>query len=516
MPSRKAAVKSMQPSVLVTGGTGYVGGRLIPRLLNGGYRVRALARSPQRLRCRPWGRHANLETVAGDALDRDAFIRAAAGCSAAYYLIHSMNAHKSGFAEADRRAARNMVAAAKAHNLERIIYLGGLGEPDHETLSPHLTSRHEVERILQEGPVPVTSLRAAMILGSGSASFEMLRYLVDRLPVMITPRWVLTPCQPIAIGNVLDYLEGCLAEPATAGQTFDIGGPDVLTYRDLIHMYAEEAGLRRRLILPVPVLTPWLSAKWIHLVTPVPATIAQPLAEGLSIPVVCRDDRIRDWLPVSLLDSRRTIRKALDRVRQEQVDTCWYDGGGSLPPEWTTCGDAEYAGGTLLGGAHEIVLKGDDQAVWKTVQSIGGDNGWYFAQGLWRLRGLLDRLVGGPGLRRGRRHSRDLRVGDGLDFWRVVALNPPRRLLLLAEMKTPGDALLEFLIFPTGKGSVELKMVSRFLPRGLAGILYWYALLPLHQWLFAGMLRAVARQSGLPVLKGPEKVPLPVSFECRL
>jgi hypothetical protein len=250
-----------------------------------------------------------------------------------------------------------MVAAAQQNNLTRIIYLGGLGEADHESLSKHLKSRHEVEKILMGSSVPVTNLRAAMILGAGSASFEMLRYLVDRLPAMITPRWVQTPCQPISIRNVLDYLEGCTAGPETVGQTLDIGGAEVLTYRDLIQIYAEEAGLRKRLIIPVPVLTPWLSAKWIHLVTPVPASIAQPLAEGLSIPVVCRDARIHAMVPVKLIDSRQTIRTALDRVRQEKVDTCWFDGGGALPPEWVTCGDADYAGGTILRGAHRIVLE---------------------------------------------------------------------------------------------------------------------------------------------------------------
>lgn len=507
---------STSKPILVTGGTGYVGGRLIPRLLAGGHRVRAMARSPERLRCRPWGGHENMEIAAGDALDRDAFVRAAKGCGTAYYLIHSMNAHKGRFADADRTAAGNMVAAAQQNQLSRIIYLGGLGEPDHEALSHHLQSRHEVERILQLGPAAVTNLRAAMILGSGSASFEMLRYLVDRLPMMITPRWVQTPCQPIAIGNVLDYLEGCLTVPETIGKTFDIGGPDVLNYRDIIQIYAREAGLRRRFIIPVPVLTPWLSAKWVHLVTPVPAAIAQPLAEGLSIPVICRDHRIRDLVPVNLTDTRQTIRKALDRIRQEQVATCWFDGGGSLPPEWTTCGDADYAGGTVLGGAHRIVLAGGAKTVWSTVEAIGGNNGWYFAHGLWWLRGIMDRLVGGPGLRRGRRHPTRLRVGDGLDFWRVITVEPPHRLLLLAEMKTPGDALLEFMITPEGPGKVELKMVSRFLPRGLAGILYWYALLPTHRWLFEGMLRAVAGKTGLPVIDGPEKAPMTSPLECRL
>ncbi len=490
--------------ILVTGGTGYVGGRLIPRLLDAGHRVRAMVRSPERLRCRPWGRHAHIDVMAGDALDRDAFIRAAKGCDIAYYLIHSMNAAKGKFAEADRIAARNMVAAAEINRLKRIIYLGGLGEPDHAALSKHLKSRHEVEAILMAAAVPVTNLRAAMILGSGSASFEILRYLVDRLPVMITPRWVRTPCQPISIRNVLDYLQGALDAPQSVGETLDIGGPDVLTYRDLIRIYAEEAGLGKRLILPVPVLTPWLSAKWIHLVTPLPASIAQPLAEGLSIPVVCHDNRILSMVPVERIDTRTTIRKALERVRQEKVDTCWFDGGGALPPEWTTCGDADYAGGTVLSSAHRATLEATPAQVWETIQGIGGHNGWYFAQPLWRLRGMVDRAVGGPGLRRGRRHPKELRVGDGLDFWRVIALDSPNRMLLLAEMKTPGDALLEFTIRPAGEQRVILEMVARFLPRGLAGLAYWYAMAPAHRWLFQGMLRTVAHKTGKRMVSKPE------------
>jgi uncharacterized protein YbjT (DUF2867 family) len=502
--------------LLVTGGTGYVGGRLIPRLLDKGYKVKAMARSPERLYCRPWGRHPNIEVVAGDALDRDAFVQAARGCECAYYLIHSMNAAKGKFAKADRTAAQNMMAAAEQNQLKRIIYLGGLGEPDHEALSKHLKSRHEVETLLMASSVPVTNLRAAMILGSGSASFEMLRYLVDRLPAMITPRWVQTPCQPISIRNVLDYLEGVLQVPESAGQTLDIGGPDVLAYRDLIHIYAQEAGLRKRIILPVPVLTPWLSAKWVHLVTPVPASIAQPLAEGLSIPVVCTDRRILSMVPVDLYDSRTTIRMALERTRQEQVDTCWFDGGGALPPEWTTCGDADYAGGTMLRGAHRIVLDATEEKVWASVQQVGGQNGWYFAQPLWRLRGMLDWIVGGPGLKRGRRNPTQLRVGDGLDFWQVVALEPHHRMLLLAEMKAPGDALLEFIIQPQGEGRTVLEVVARFLPRGIAGLAYWYALLPTHKWLFEGMLRSIAQNTGKRVLAGPEKFEAADHTTCKL
>jgi len=276
--------------VLVTGATGYVGGRLVPLLLERGWRVRAAVRSPEKLRGRPWAGHPNLEAAAADVLDRESLCRAADGCSAAFYLVHSMNDRSQDFAEQDRLAARNMLEAADRAGVGRILYLGGLGD-DGRGLSEHLRSRHEVARILASGGVPVTHLRAGMILGSGSASFEILRYLVERLPVMITPRWVETPCQPIAIRDVLRYLAGCLENRETAGETLDIGGPEVLTYRRLMEIFAEEAGLRRRLIVPVPVLTPRLSAYWIHLVTPVHASIAQPLARGLSIPVVCRDDR---------------------------------------------------------------------------------------------------------------------------------------------------------------------------------------------------------------------------------
>jgi uncharacterized protein YbjT (DUF2867 family) len=284
--------------VLVAGATGYIGGRLLPRLLEAGHRVRAVVRTPAKLGARPWSHHPALEVVRGDLLDRESIMAAARGCRVAYYLVHSMQRQVPDFADVDRRAALNMVDAAAAGGVERIIYLSGLGDED-QGLSRHLRSRTEVARILGEGPVPVTVFRAAMIIGSGSASFEILRYLVDRLPVMITPRWVSTPCQPIGVRNVLYYLVRCLDVSETTGKTFDIGQEEVLTYRRLMEVYAEEAGLPRRLIIPVPFLTPRLSSYWIHLVTPVPAALARPLAEGLSNPVVCRDFRIRDLIPSS-------------------------------------------------------------------------------------------------------------------------------------------------------------------------------------------------------------------------
>ncbi len=492
--------------VLVTGATGYVGGRLVPRLLAAGYRVRALGRSPAKLRSRPWGSHPLLELAQGDVLDEESLLRAAQGCWAAYYLVHSMTAAGQDFAEVDRRAAGNLVRAADAAGLDRLIYLGGLGESDDPNLSGHLRSRFEVARILQAGPVPATVLRAAMIMGSGGAAFEILRYLVDRLPVMITPRWVHTPVQPIAVRNVLTYLIGCLEHDETRGQTFDIGGPEVVTYRQLMEIYAEEAHLARRLVIPVPVLTPRLSSYWIHLVTPVPASIAQPLAEGLANPVVCLDNRIREIIPQELLDCRQTIRLALQRVEQQRVETCWSDAGALIPPEWAACGDAAYAGGTLLSLGYRIRLKAAPPEAWQAVSRIGGATGWYYGDALWAIRGWIDRLLGGSGLRRGRRHPAELRTGDALDFFRVLELEPGKRLLLLAEMKMPGEATLEFRLTPLPDGATELAQTARFLPRGLLGLLYWYALDPFHKHIYQGMLRAIAAATGKPITSGPERV----------
>lgn len=493
--------------VLVTGSTGYVGGRLIPKLLEEGWRVRALGRSVAKLKARPWAEHPQVELAQGDVLDLDSLRRAAQGCWAAFYLVHSMLAAPERYQEADRQAARNMVQAAAEAGVDRIIYLGGLGGVDDPHLSQHLRSRHEVAQILQSGPVPTTFLRAAMILGSGSASFEIVRYLVERLPVMLTPKWVHNPVQPIAIRNVLGYLVGCLEHDETKGQTFDIGGPEITTYRKLFDIYAEEAGLRRRLIIPVPLLTPRLSSYWIHLVTPVPAAIARPLAEGLRNPVVCRENRIREIIPQELLDCRTTIRLALQRVRQEQVDTCWMDAGRTVPPEWLYCGDPDYAGGTVRELAYTITLQARPEEVWEPLARIGGRTGWYFGTGLWKLRGLADRLLGGVGFRGGRRHPTEIRVGDALDFWRVLEVNPPLKLVLLAEMKLPGEAILEFEVEPVGEGACRLVQRARFLPKGLGGLLYWHALDPLHRVVYGGMLRAIARATGKPVLAGPARLP---------
>lgn len=501
--------------ILVTGATGYVGGRLTPRLLSQGYRVRVIARSAAKVRCRPWGRHPHLEVVRADVMDRDSLIRAAQGCRAAYYLVHSMTPGKKDFAHADRIAAENMVIAAGKARLERIIYLGGLGRetPD---LSKHLRSRMEVAHILQSGPTPTTFLRAAMILGAGSASFEILRYLVDRLPVMITPRWVRTPCQPIAISNVLHYLLHCLESPHVRGETLDIGGPDVLTYEDLMRIYAEEAGLPRRWIIPVPVLTPRLSSYWLNLVTPVPMALAKPLAEGLRNPVVCEDFRIRQWIPQKLLSCREAIREALQKIQQAQVETCWTDAGWSTPPEWVQCGDAPYAGGTVRECAYRMILPVTTTKVWDVVEHIGGGQGWFFGDALWRARGWIDRIMGGFGHMRGRRDPNQLQIGDTVDYWRVLEIVPERRLLLLAEMKMPGEAILDFRLAPVDTAQSEVQVIARFLPRGLMGVSYWALLAPFHKRIFRGLLEELARILGKAPSAGPEPFDARLPHACRL
>jgi uncharacterized protein YbjT (DUF2867 family) len=346
--------------VLVTGATGYIGGRLLPRLLEAGYRVRCLAREPRKLDGRPWATPPRVEVVAGDAGDPASLRRALAGCGPAFYLVHSMIAAGDAYAERDRAMARSFAVAAEEAGLERIVYLGGLGELG-EGLSEHLASRREVEEVLASGRTPVTVLRAAMIIGSGSASFEILRYLVERLPVMVTPRWVTTESQPIAVRNVVQYLVDCLAVPETVGRTLDIGGPDVLSYRELMRIMAEERGLRRRLVIPVPVLTPRLSSLWIHLVTPISHRIARPLAEGLRNRVVCRNDEARRLMPQELLTVREAIRAALDRVAHEGVPTTW-SMAGPIP------GDPDWAGGTAFTDRRSRLVEAAPEAIDATAR----------------------------------------------------------------------------------------------------------------------------------------------------
>ncbi len=502
--------------VLVTGATGYIAGRLIPLLLSSGFKVRAMGRSISKMADRPWGQHPGVELVKGDIMDAGSLRDAVNSCGTIYYLVHSMISQKGRYRDADRIGAENMVQAAAAAGAEHIIYLGGLGDIHHQNISRHLISRNEVGNILMKGPVPVTILRAAMVLGSGSASFEILRYLAERLPVMVTPKWVSMPTQPISITNVLGYLKGCLAHPETRGRTFDIGGPDVVTYQDLFRIFAKTAKLPVPFMIPVPVLTPKLSSLWIHLVTPVPAAIAQPLAEGLSLPTICMENSITRIIPQELISCEEAIRRALDRIQQEQVDTCWADAGQIKYPEWTHYGDSSYSGGTILSDGYRAVIKGQSQDLWEAIVCIGGQTGYYGADILWKIRGIIDKFTGGVGLSRGRRSRKELRLGDALDFWRVLEVEPASRLLLVAEMKTPGEALLEIRTENLAKDRCEMILLARFLPKGLLGIGYWYLLLPFHQYLFTRMLKGLVNASGLEFISGPEKHRPKPPKACRL
>jgi uncharacterized protein YbjT (DUF2867 family) len=491
--------------VAVLGATGYIGARLVPKLVESGWRVRAVGRNPNKLKGRSWSRLPSVETVCGDVFDPESLEQAMKGCRYAFYLVHSMNPEVGDFAKADRLAARNMVAAAEKAGVERIVYLAGLGDETAE-LSHHLQSRREVEKILNAGKIPVTVFRAAMIIGSGSASFEILRYLVERLPAMITPLWVSTQSQPIAVRNVLYYLTTCLEVEQTTGETYDIGTEEIVTYRDLMRIYAEEAGLPKRLVVPVPVLTPRLSSYWIHLVTPVPAALARPLAEGLRNPVLCRETRIRQIIPQDLLDCRHAIRYALEKLRLQQVETSWSDAGAVSPVEWSSQEDPDWAGGTIFKDDRRMLVKGRAEQLWPAVIGIGGKTGWYYADWLWHLRGGIDRILGGPGLSRGRRDSAELGAGDALDFWRVLAVEKNYRLKLVAEMKLPGEAVLELVLTECTDGTTEVCQRARFRPRGLLGLLYWYAVLPLHNLVFAGMLKGIAKAAKAMIQSPPSRI----------
>ncbi|MFH7599693.1 SDR family oxidoreductase [Streptomyces racemochromogenes] len=499
---------------LVTGATGYIGGRLVPELLNAGYRVRALARSPERLRDHPWA--GRVEVARGDVTDGDSLDRALRGVDVAYYLVHALSAGP-GFEERDRAAARLFADRARRAGVRRIVYLGGLtpAGPSCEELSPHLRSRAEVGRILLASGVPCTVLRAAVVIGSGSASFEMLRYLTERLPVMITPSWVGTRVQPIAVRDVLRYLVGSAAMPPEVNRAFDIGGPDVLTYEEMMHRYAEVARLPQRRILRVPMLSPGLSSLWIGLVTPVPRALARPLAESLRHEVVCAEHDITRWVPDppgAPLGFDRALALALERVREARVSTRW--SSASLPgaPSDPLPTDPDWAGGSLYTDDRGTEVAAPPEALWRVVEGIGGENGWYSFPLAWAVRGWLDRLVGGAGIRRGRRDASRLRVGDALDFWRVEEIEPGRLLRLRAEMRVPGLAWLEMYAEPdpVHEGRSHYRQRALFHPRGLLGHMYWWAVSPFHAVVFGGMARNIAHAAEqLPAAPGSPSPSLP-------
>jgi uncharacterized protein YbjT (DUF2867 family) len=469
--------------ILLTGATGYVGGRLLRRLEADGLPVRCLVRRPgQFLReIAP-----TTEVVAGDATDARTLAAALSGVSGAYYLVHSMGASED-FEARDRRAAELFARAAADCRVGRIVYLGGLGDP-HLELSAHLRSRHEVGRILASTGVPTLELRASIVLGSGSLSFELIRALVERLPAMVTPSWVGVQAQPIGIEDVLAYLRAALDVPLEKSRVYEIGGPERVSYGELMREYARQRGLRR-LMIPVPVLTPRLSSLWLRLVTPLYAEVGRKLIDSIRHPTVVIDDSARRDFAIRPIGVRDAIARALANEDQAFAETRWSDA-------LSAAGDAPTWGGVRFGNrlvdSRSVHVNVPPERAFAPIRRIGGDTGWYYGDVLWRLRGALDLLFGGVGLRRGRRDSQQLRVGETLDFWRVEALEPGRSLRLVAEMRLPGRAWLEFEVEPEA-GGARIRQTALFDPVGLAGLAYWYGIHPLHRLVFAGMLRGIAR-----------------------
>jgi uncharacterized protein YbjT (DUF2867 family) len=483
------------PRALVLGATGYIGGRLVPRLLNAGYVVRVLVRDPARLSAFTWG--GGVEVEAGDARDAEAVARAAADVDVLYYLVHSMSAGSS-FEKTDRQAATAVAHAAAAASVGRLVYLGGL-HPERATLSPHLRSRVEVGQVLLDSGAPTLVLQAGVVIGSGSASFEMVRHLTEVLPYMPAPRWVRNRIQPIAVRDVLHYLLGAARVDGDVNRAVDIGGPDVLRYGQMMNGYAVEAGLRQRPIAALPVLTPRLASLWVSLVTPIPASIARPLVESLQNECVVKDRAVDELIPLpveGLTPYRRAVRLALGRVEADEVETSWQDAEVLGVPSDPLPSDPDWAGRTAFTDSRTAHTSASPEALWRVIQGIGGENGWYSSPLLWAVRGWMDRAVGGIGLARGRRSRARLAVGDALDFWRVEAIEPGRMLRLRAEMKVPGLAWLELRASPDGDGS-RYDQRAVYFPKGLAGRLYWLAVLPFHGFIFAGMATRITAAAEL-------------------
>ncbi|NKY32906.1 SDR family oxidoreductase [Nocardia speluncae] len=482
---------------VVFGATGYIGGRVVPELIEAGHQVRVVARTPAKLAEVPW--RGRVEVVRGDVTVDDEVRASVADQEVVYYLVHSLT--RRDFSDVDREAARVVAAAASSAGVRRIVYLGGI-VPQHTTLSRHLASRAEVGEILRQSGVPTVELRAAVIIGSGSASFEMLRYLSERLPAMVTPRWVHNRIQPIAIRDVLYYLVRAAALPAEVNRAFDIGGPDVLTYLTMMRKYAAVAGLTRRVVLPVPVLTPWLSAQWVNLVTPVPRALAVPLIESLVHEVVCGEHDISSHIPEpaeGLTRYERAVELALTRIRHAEVPTRWSDASTYGAPSDPLPTDPAWSGGSLYEDLRELHTDADPDTLWAVVESIGGENGWYSFPLAWSARGWVDRVAGGVGLRRGRKHPHRLHAGEALDWWRVEHIDRPRLLRLRAEMQLPGLAWLELGVEPGPDGGSYYRQRAIFQPHGLAGHLYWKAITPFHNVVFGGMVRNItgAAERGL-------------------
>jgi len=487
LEARPAGDSSLAQPILVTGVTGYIGGTLVPHLLAAGYRVRVMVRDLNRLPCACW--RDQVEYVQGDALKPETLPAALVGCGAAYYFIHSLFGG-SDFVEQDVRAARNFCRAAKDAGVGRLIYLGGLGDPE-QHLSEHLRSRQQTGAALREAGVPVTEFRAAIIIGSGSASFEMIRYMTERVPPMILPRWVYSRIQPIAIDDVMTYLVEALRTPESAGQVIEIGGADVLTYGDTMAIYARVRGLRR-LMLPVPVLTPNLSSHWVGWMTPVSAKIARPLIEGLRNEVVVRDDKARRLFPmVQPMGYEPAVRLALADLQPDHFLSRWREDGSGESPCILSLQEG------MIIERRVLTVQAPAETLYDEFASLGGTRGWLYADWLWKLRGAADRAVGGCGLRKGRTCRGAPQVGDQIDYFRVEIAETGRRLRLRAEMKMPGDAWLQFDARPLDAATSRLLLNVFFAPRGLFGLIYWYVLYPIHRIVFTQMSRRLARNAEL-------------------
>jgi uncharacterized protein YbjT (DUF2867 family) len=475
--------------IAITGATGYIGGRLLRALEEAGAPVVCLARRPEHLRGRAGPR---TQVLQADLLQPAGLKEALHGVDVAYYLIHSMGARHGDFEEQDRAAAGNFGAAARAAGVRRIIYLGGLA-PEGASLSAHLRSRHEVGEILRGSGVETIELRASIVLGAGSLSFELVRALVERLPFMIVPRWTRVEAQPIAVSDLIAYLLEAATLPGAGSRVVEIGGADLCSYEGLMKEYARQRGLKRPM-LRVPVITPWLSSLWLGLVTPLYARVGRKLIESIRSPSVVRDSGPAGAFAVRPIGVEQAIRRALQDEERERVTTHWYDAVSSSgnPRSW-----AGVRFGNRLADARSRRLSASPERAFAAIQSIGGTQGYYAWNGLWRLRGALDLLLGGVGMRRGRAHPTRLRVGDALDFWRVEAFEPGRRLRLAAEMRLPGRAWLEFEVLPDGAGSL-IRQTAVFDPVGALGNLYWYFVFPLHALVFRGMLRGIARAAESP------------------
>lgn len=483
--------------VLVTGATGYIGGRLVPRLVDAGHEVRVLARRPERLREVPWS--GAVDIVAGDLADRYAVDAAMQDVEVVYYLVHSMGG-PGDFESIELSIARNVAGSARAHGVDRIVYLGGL-HPEGERLSRHLRSRVQVGEILLASGVPTIVLQAGVIIGSGSTSFEMIRHLTEVLPYMPAPRWVRSFIQPIAVRDVLHYLVRAAEVPSTVNRAFDIGGPDVHRYGQLMNGYAVEAGLPQRPIAALPVLTPWLAGQWVNLVTPIPRRIAVPIIESLQFDCVMREHDIDRVIPApaeGLLPYRSAVRLALEREREGEVETSWRNAEVSGAPSDPLSSDPEWAGHTVYVDKRTRRSSAPVGELWRVVEGVGGENGWYSFPLAWALRGWVDKLTGGVGLRRGRRDPDTLHVGDAVDFWRVEAIERGSFLRLRAEMRVPGRAWLELAAEEAEVGSAY-RQRAVFFPKGLSGRLYWWAIFPFHGIIFAGMANRITAEAEIAV-----------------